>query len=124
RQIVPGSDRALGFKALGDAIFLRNHVIQCFERADVEKDPEVKKALLTFVIVGGGLVGVELMGELTEFCQNVSRLYPRVDAREIHLEMIEAGPRIIPEIDEDLAEYGADVLRRRGVRIQTNTKAM
>src|SRR5438067_10235387 len=56
RQIVPGSEHSLGFKTLGDAIYLRNHVIKLFEWADVEKDPARKQALLTFAIIGGGLV--------------------------------------------------------------------
>lgn len=121
-SIVPGADRALTFKTLGDAIYLRNHVIRLFEWADVEADPKRKQAQLTFVIVGGGLVGVELMGELTTFVNNVSTLYKHVDAREVRFEMIEAGPKIAPEFDNNLAEYSADVLRRRGVKIRTNTR--
>lgn len=121
-QLVPGSEKALTFKTLGDAIFLRNQVIQLFELADVERDPARKQAQLTFIVVGAGLVGVELMGELTTFVRSVSRLYKHVDAREIRFEMIEAGPRIAPEFDDKLADYSADVLQRRGVKIRTNTR--
>lgn len=121
-HLVPGSEKALTFKTLGDAIFLRNQVIQLFELADVELDPARKQAQLTFVIVGGGLVGVELMGELTTFVRSVSRVYKHVDPQEIRFEMIEAGPHIAPEFDDRLAEYSADVLQRRGVTIRTNTR--
>ena len=120
--IVPGAQSALTFKTLGDAIYLRNHVIRLFEWADVEQDAARKRALLTFVVVGGGLVGVELMGELTTFVRNVTTLYKNVDASEIRFEMIEAGPHIAPEFDDKLADYSADVLKRRGVHIRTNTR--
>jgi NADH dehydrogenase len=121
-SLVKGSEQALTFKTLGDAIFLRNHSIQRFERADAETDPERKRAALTFVIIGAGFVGVELVGELTEFLPNVAKHYPRVNADEIHVELIESGPRIAPEFDEELANYAADVLKKRDVRIWDNTK--
>lgn len=122
-SIVPGSDNAMTFKTLGDAISLRNHVIQQFELADIERDPRRKQTQLTFVIVGAGLVGLELMGELTTFVGNVADLYKNVDRGEIRFEMLEAGPRIAPEFDETLADYSAGVLQRRGVRLRTNTPA-
>lgn len=121
-RLVPGSEKAQTFKTLGDAIFLRNSVIQLFELADVERDPARKQAQLTFVVVGAGLVGIELMGELTTFVRSVSRVYKHVDPKEVRFEMIEAGPQIAPEFDDKLAEYSADVLQRRGVRIRTNTR--
>jgi NADH dehydrogenase FAD-containing subunit len=60
RERTPGSEHAFTFKTLADALLLRNHVIERFERADVETDPQRKAQLLTFVVIGGGLVGVEL----------------------------------------------------------------
>ena len=67
QKMIPGSENAFTFKTLADAFLLRNHIIERFERADVEPEPERKRRLLTFVIIGGGLVGVELFGELTAF---------------------------------------------------------
>jgi NADH dehydrogenase len=121
-SVIPGSDQALAFKTLGDAIYLRNHVIRLFEWADVEKDPRRKQAELTFVVIGGGLVGLELMGELTTFVKNVAELYKYVSSKEIRFEMIEAGPRIAAEFDDELADYAAGVLKRRGVNIRTNMR--
>ena len=120
--LVKGSEQALTFKTLGDAIFLRNHAIQRFERADAQKDPDKKRAAMTFVIVGGGFVGVELVGELTEFLPNVAKLYPNVSAKELRFELIEAMPRIMPEFDDELGDYSAEVLTKRGVRIRTGVK--
>jgi NADH dehydrogenase len=121
-KLVPGADRALTFKTLADAIFLRNHVIQRFERADVEIDPERKRAQLTFVIIGAGLVGVELVGELTDFVRHVARIYPNLDPMLIRFELLEYAPRIIPEFDEQSSEYATKVLAKRGVRVRTGTK--
>src|SRR6185295_16558880 len=59
RAMIPGSEHAFTFKTLADAMLLRNHIIECFERADVEPDAQRKRQLLTFAIIGGGLVGVE-----------------------------------------------------------------
>jgi len=120
-SLVPGSEHALTFKTLGDAIFLRNQVIRLFEWADVEKDPRRKQAELTFVVVGAGLVGLELMAELNSFALNVADLYKNVDPKMLHFELIEAGPQIAPEFDEKLANYSAEVLKKRGVSIRTNT---
>ena len=120
--VVAGADKAMGFKTLGDAIYMRNHVIKLFEWADIEKDPKRKQAQLTFVIVGGGLVGLELMGELTTFIPNVAEYYKQVDPREVRFELIEAAPHIAPEFDEKLADYSAKVLEKRGVLVRTNTK--
>ncbi len=120
--LVPGSEHALTFKTMGDAIFLRNHAIQRFERADAQTDNAKRRAALTFVVVGGGFVGVELIGELTEFLPNVSRLYPNVNKSDLCFELIEVGPRVAPEFDDELTDYIAKVLSRRGVKIRVNTK--
>jgi NADH dehydrogenase len=120
-SLVAGSDRAMTFKTMGDAIYLRNHCIQRFERADVEKDPAKKRAALTFVVVGAGFVGVELVGEVTEFLVNVSRLYRNVSKDEIRFELIEAGPRVAPEFEETMSDHITKVLASRGVRIRTGT---
>ena len=121
-KLVPGTEHALTFKTLGDAIYLRNHIIQLFERAQVESDPARKASLLSFVLVGGGLVAVELAGEMTTFMANLSRLYSRIDPKEIRFDLLEAAPRLIPEMDEDLAQYAAQTLEKRGVRVRVNTR--
>jgi hypothetical protein len=77
---------------------------------------------LTFVVIGGRLVGVAVFGELTAFMDEVVRYYPRIRRDEIRLHLLEAGVRIMPEISEELSEYCARVLSRRaGVSIPTNS---
>jgi NADH dehydrogenase len=113
RDMIPGSEHAFTFKTVANALLLRNHVIERFERADVETAPQRKAQLLTFVVIGGGLVGVELLGELTAFVDAIFRYYPRVRRDEARFVLLEAGDRILPEVVPKLAEYAAQVLRRR-----------
>jgi NADH dehydrogenase len=123
RSMIPGSEHAFTFKTLADAFLLRNHIIERFERADVEPDPERKRRRLTFVIIGGGLVGVELFGELTAFADGIAPLYKRVGRDEVRFVLLQADDRLMAEIDPKLAAYGTEVLRRRrGADIRTGTK--
>jgi NADH dehydrogenase len=123
RAMIPGSEHAFTFKTLADALLLRNHFIERFEQADVATDPRRKRNLLTFVIIGGGLVGVELFGELTAFADGIASLYKHVGRDEVRLILLQGADRIMPEIDPTLASYGLRVLGgRRGADIRTNTK--
>ena len=119
--LIPGSSNALTFKTMADALVLRNHLIESFERADAEGDGAKRRGCLTIVVIGGGLVGTELVGELTAFADDVLRFYPRIRRDEVCFRLFEAGPRILPEIDERLAATAARVLERRGVEIQAST---
>jgi NADH dehydrogenase len=124
RRMIPGSEHAFTFKTLADAFVLRNHIIERFERADVEPDPVRKRRQLTFVIIGGGLVGVELFGELTAFADGIAPLYKHVNRDEVRFLLLEGGDRLMPEIDPKLAAYGTGVLReRRGADIRTGMRA-
>src|SRR5262249_20950453 len=122
-KLIPGSEHAFTFKNLADAFLLRNHVIERFERADVEPDPARKRRQLTFVVVGGGLVGVELLGELTAFADGIAPLYKNVNRDEVRFVLLQGGDRLMPEIDPTLAAYGTRVLgQRRGADVRTNTR--
>ena len=122
-KIIPGSENALTFKTLADAIYLRNHVIDAFEHADATSDDAVRRRLLSFVIIGAGLVGVELMGELTAFVEHIGRSYPRTRETPKSFHLIEAGPNILPEMERDLAGYAERVLTRRGVVVHASSPA-
>lgn len=119
--LIPGSWNALTFKTMADALVLRNHLLQCFERADAAADAAQRHNCLSIVIVGGGLVGVELAGELTAFADDVLRYYPRIRREEVCFRLFQAGPRILPEIDPKLAAIAARVLERRGVDVRVST---
>jgi len=124
RAMIPGSENAFTFKTPADALLLRTHIIERFERADVEPDAERKRRQLTFVVIGGGLVGVELFGELTAFADGIAPLYKHVNRDEVRFVLLQAGDRIMTEIDPRLAEYGTRVLKgRRGADIRTHAHA-
>jgi NADH dehydrogenase len=123
RSMIPGSEHAFTFKTLADAFLLRNYVIERFERADVERDPDRKRRQLTFVVVGGGLVGVELFGELTAFVDGIAPWYKHVSRDDVRFVLLQGGDRLMPEIDPKLAAYGTAVLRkRRGADIRTGSR--
>jgi NADH dehydrogenase len=119
--LIPGSSNALTFKTMADALVLRNQLIECFERADAAADPAHRRECLTIVVIGGGLVGTELVGELTAFADDVLRFYPRIRRDEVCFRLFEAGARILPELDATLAAMAARVLERRGVDLQAST---
>jgi NADH dehydrogenase len=120
-RLIPGSSNALTFKTMADALELRNHLIERFERADAATDAATRRGCLSVVVIGGGLVGVELVGELTAFADDVLRFYPRIRRDEVRFRLFEAGPRILPELDAKLAAKAARVLQRRRVDIQAST---
>jgi len=120
-RIIPGSEHALTFKTLADAITLRNHVIERLERAEQELEPARRRALLTFVIIGGGLVGTELLGEITAFADRVMPLYSRVRRDEARFLLLEHAGEIMPEVEPGLVRYArAELERRPGVTIRTS----
>jgi NADH dehydrogenase len=121
QSLIPGSSSALTFKTMADALVLRNHLIERLERADAETDPEIRRRYLTVVVIGGGLVGVELLGELTAFADDILRYYPRIRRDEMRFHLFEAGSRILPEIDAKLADAATRILRRRGADIRAST---
>jgi NADH dehydrogenase len=106
---------------MADALVLRNHFIEQLERADVAADPAQRNRLLTFVVIGGGLVGIELLGELTAFADDVLRYYPRIKRSEMRFHLFEASPRILPEVDQKLASIATRVLQKRGADIRAST---
>jgi NADH dehydrogenase len=117
---IPGAaDFASPFKSLGDAIYVRNHTIDMLEEAAVE--PERADELLTFAVVGGGLTGVEVVGQINDFVRESADYYPEIDRHKIRVMLIEAGPRLMSEMNEKLAAFAERVLIKRGVEVRTNT---
>ncbi len=120
-QMIAGSSNAFTFKTMADALVLRNHLIEQLERADATPESTMRRGCLTVVVIGGGLVGIELLGELTAFADDVLRFYPRIRRQEICFLLFEAGARVLPEIDEKLAVVATRVLQRRGADIRVST---
>lgn len=113
---------AFDFKSLLDAIRIRNHVIEMFERADRESDPELRRELLTFVIAGGGFAGVELAGALNDFSRGILADYPRIDPGDVQVVLVHARERILPELSESLGRYAQASMAERGVTFRLNCR--
>lgn len=120
--LIPGSQYARTFKTVADALLLRNHVIERLERADVETDPRRRRQLLTIVGIGGGLVGIELIGELTALIADAIRYYPGVRRDELRFHLFESGPGLLHDSTPFIGEYAAKVLRQRGVELHMSTR--
>ena len=116
------ADYALPLMSLEDAIALRNHLFQCFEQASQTLDSQRRKALLTFVIVGGGPTGVEMAGALVELKRSLRRDYPGLDLREMQIVLVQSGDRLLANLPERLGRYTARKLSRLGVEVLFNTK--
>lgn len=117
-SFMPGvSEHALCMKDLADAFRLRNHVIRCLELAAIEPDSGQRRALLTFVVAGGGFSGVETVGELAELVARSLRYFPTIAKEEVMFKLVHAQPSILPEMPEKLRSAAQSVLERRGVEM-------
>jgi NADH dehydrogenase len=120
---IPGlADHAFGFKDLADAIALRNHVLLRLEAAAAAPTDAHRRRELTFVFVGAGYAGVEALAELSDLARDALRFYPpHVQSTPQHWVLVDAAPKILPEIPSQLGEYAARQLERRGVDIRVGT---
>ena len=113
---------AFNFKSLLDAIRIRNHVIDMFERADRTMDAEQRAELLTLVIAGGGFAGVELAGALNDFSRGILADYPNLRPEELRVILVHSGARILPELSESLSDYAQQTMSARGVAFKLNAR--
>ncbi len=112
---------AMTMKTIGDAIVLRNHVIDMLELAEIEPAEE-QESLLTFVVAGAGFAGVEVVAELNDFVREAARNYRHVKLSQIRVALVSPGPRILPELGPDLGEFALTKLRARGIEVLLNTR--
>lgn len=118
-------DNCFTIKSIEDGISLKNHTITMMESAAQTGDEDLQKRLLTFAVVGGGFAGVETIGELNHFIrQSVKHAYPTIDPKNITPILISARGGILPEVGEKLGSVAMKYLKKVGVNIITNTKAV
>jgi NADH:ubiquinone reductase (H+-translocating) len=111
---------APGLKAIPDATAIRRKVLLAFERAELEPDPQVRSALLTFVIVGAGPTGVEMAGAIAELAhKTLVADFRHIDPRSTRILLVEAAPRILAAFPEQLARQAHRKLERLGVTVRT-----
>jgi len=119
---IPGlAEHALAFKDLADAIHLRNHVPRELEGAAAEVDAGRRRPHLSFVFVGAGYAGVESLAELHDLVEDALRYYPALKTEPQRWVLVDAAPKILPEIPSRLGDYAARLLAKRGIEIRTGT---
>ena len=120
---IPGlAETGIGFKTIGEAIHLRNHVLGRLDAAASATSAEARRAALTFVFVGGGYAGVEALAELQDMAFDACARYPELSHREMHWVLVEAADRILPEVGPAMADYTAALLRARGIEVRLRTR--
>ncbi len=121
---IPGlGDVGIGFKTIGEAIYLRNRVLAQIDFAASTDNAELRRRALTFVFVGGGYAGVEAMAELEDMAAYYARRYvPGIDRKEMRWVLVEAASRIMPEVSVPLSSYTVDRLTERGIDVRLETR--
>jgi NADH dehydrogenase len=119
---IPGlAERGIGFKTVGEAIYLRNHVLAQLDIAASTEDPALKRRALTFVFVGGGFAGVEALAELEDMARGALKYYPGVRSEDLRWVLVEATDHILPEVGPDMGKWTVEALRRRGMEVKLET---
>jgi NADH:ubiquinone reductase (H+-translocating) len=121
---IPGlAEHGIGFKHVGEAIYLRNHVLARLDAASSTDDPALRARALTFTFVGGGYAGIEAFAELEDMARYaVEHYYPRLSRSDMHWVLVEATGRILPEVDLDMAAWTVQQLTARGMDVRLNTR--
>ncbi len=114
---------APGLKRIEDATRIRRSILLAFERAELTNDEAERSRLLTFVIIGAGATGVEMAGAIAEIARyTIAMDFRRIDPRTAQIILIEAGPRVLPALSDDLSKYASQSLIKMGVDVRTDTR--
>jgi len=120
---IPGlRENAVGFKTIGEAIWLRNHVLERLDVAATTVDKDTRRRALTFVFVGGGYAGIEALAEMEDMVRDALRYYSELEYADMRWVLVEATQRILPEVDRDMGAYTVEQLRSRGMDIRLETR--
>ncbi|MFE9918241.1 NAD(P)/FAD-dependent oxidoreductase [Micromonospora sp. NPDC005553] len=120
---IPGlHEQGIGFKTIGEAIYLRNHVLDRLDVAAATPDPDVRRSALTFTFVGGGYAGIEALAEMEDMARDALRYYPELKQDEVRWVLVEATQRVLPEVDRDMGAYTVQQLMKRDMDIRLDTR--
>jgi NADH dehydrogenase len=120
---IPGlAECAIGFKSVGEAIALRNRVLESLDVAASTGDPALRRRALTFLVIGGGYAGIECLAELEDMSRAATKQYDSIKATELRWVLVEASGRVLPEVSPDLGDYTVAQLRKRGIDVRLETR--
>ena len=114
----------LPLKTLGDAMFLRNRIIARLEQAELQPDPEHRRWLTSFIVVGGGFSGVETAGELVDFLYASLRYYRRIGCEDLRICLLHGSDRLLPELSPRLGAFTLRKMRSRRIDVRLNARAV
>jgi len=123
--IIPGMiEHAFPFKVMRDAIDLRQHIVRQMEQAEASLDPERRRWHLSFIVVGAGFSGVEVAGEINELVRNSTRFYQNFRKHDVVVTLVHSQDQILPEVAPKLREFAGMKMRKAGITILLNTRAV
>lgn len=114
----------LPLKTLGDAMFLRNRIIARLEQAELQPDPEHRRWLTSFIVVGGGFSGVETAGELVDFLYASLRYYRRISCEDLRIVLLHGTDRLLPELSPQLGAFTLRKMLSRRIDVRLNARAV
>jgi len=120
---IPGlAECGIAFKTVGEAIYLRNHVLSRLDAAATTIDPALRRRLLTFLVVGGGYAGIEALAELADMARYASRYYETIHREDIRWILVEAAGRIMPEVGPKMGRYTVERLLDADIEVNLDTR--
>ncbi len=123
-KMLPGLEsHTLPLKTVGDALYIRNKVIERLEQATIHADADRRKELTSFIILGGGFSGVESAGELEDFISSAQKYYKNVERKDCRISVIHGTDRLLPELSEKLSEHTLKNFKKRGIEVHLNARA-
>jgi NADH:ubiquinone reductase (H+-translocating) len=119
------SPAAPGLKRIEDATGIRRRLLLAFERAELEDDETLRRRLMTFVVVGGGPTGVEMVGAIADMARlTLARDFRRIDPRNARIVLVEAGSRLLAAFPETLSQYAQRALQSMHVEVRTSAQVV
>ena len=118
------AEYALPLKTLGDALFLRNRIVSRLEAAELQNDPDARRWLTTFVVIGGGFSGVEVAGELEDFAHASLRYYRNIRPEDVRVILLHGTERLLPEIPASLGAFAFRRMMAAGIEIRLKSRVV
>ncbi len=124
-DIVKGmASYGLPLKTLGDSLFLRNRAIVRLEQAELQQDPELRRWLTTFIVIGGGFSGVEVAGGLADFLRASRRFYDSICKDTVRVHLVHSTDRLLPELSPTLGRFTHEKMIEQGIDVRLNARAV
>jgi len=123
-HMMPGMQaHALPLKTVGDALHIRNRVIERLEQATIHPDPHHRRHLTSFIVIGGGFSGVETAGELDDLLKAAERYYKNVRREDCRVILVHGGDRLLPELSKKLGEKTQRLFNKRQIEVRLQCRA-